>query len=152
MIEKWQLIAICLGVGRPHFVGNFERRSNLDQRPLADSRAPAGGFAPGRAVRDKFRPEGKEAALDGLDGVDRAVGVLEEGALAVLAARFAQAALVAGTVNVAALEFLLVHSKISGNPGQVGLGQIDEAGNLAAFTASGLAGKAEHATSDYQQC
>ena len=150
MLEKRQLFAIYLGVGRPHFVGDFERGSNLDQRPLADSRTPAGGFAPGGAVRDKFRPEGKEAALDGLDGVNGAARVLEEGALAAFAARFAQAALVAGTVNVAALEFLLVQSKVDRDPGQVGFGEINEARNLAAFAASRLAGKADHATSDYQ--
>jgi len=58
---------------------------------------------PDVAVFDEFRPEGVEAALDGLDGVDGAPFVgLQKLALAV--SGLAEAQLVRRTINVLCLE------------------------------------------------
>jgi len=98
---------------------------------------------PGIAVGDKVWPEGEEAALEGLYGMDGAARIIEEGALSGLAAGFAEAAVVAGAVEVARLEFGLGEAEEAGGAGDVRFGEIDVAGDFAAFAATGLAGETD---------
>ena len=113
----------------------------MDQFALADSGTPGGGFLPGTAVFDEFGPERKEAALDGFDGMDAAAAFIEKGALFRFAARLANAAHVASSVDEAGFEVGLSEAKKTGSVHDIVLGEVDVAGDLAAFAAAGLAGK-----------
>ncbi len=133
--------AVESGVGDAHFGGCFEGCSNLDQRPLADAGAEARGLAPCAAGGDEFGPEGEEAALGRLGGMDGAAVFEKEGALAV--AGFAESEQMAGAVDVAAFELRGVQSQEARGAAQIVFRQIDEALLVAAAGAAGLAGEAE---------
>ena len=125
-----------------HLVCHLESCSNLDEFALTDTGAPGGGFLPGTAVFDEFGPEGKETALDGFDGVDAAAACIEKGALLRFATGLANAAHVTGAVNVEGFEIGLSEAEKTGGARDIVFGEVDVAGDLAAFAAAGLAGEA----------
>ena len=59
-----------VGVGGLHLFGAFEGVADLDQFALADAGAPFGGCFPFAARFEQMGPEGEQAALGGLDGMD----------------------------------------------------------------------------------
>src|SRR5208282_1978492 len=95
-----------------HSGGCFKRCSNLDQWSRSDTRAGAGGAAPGAHAGNQFRPEGKEAALGGFGGVDRTATGEQEVALP--AAGLAQPEKMGRAVNKASLEARRREAQVGG--------------------------------------
>src|ERR1035437_2429395 len=96
------LLPVQFGMLLPHFLGLCLHALDLDQRPLADSRAIAGRFRPGSRAVHQLGPEWENPALGRLRRVDPAAAILQE--VAVRAARHPQPHTVARPVHILTLE------------------------------------------------
>ena len=101
----------------PHFVRLLAGISDLNQRTLSDARTPFGGFAPFLLVVHQLGPEGKQAALSRLRGVDRAAIMPQETTLGV--AWNPQSAEIGRTVNKSTFELPLRKAEKSGGADDV---------------------------------
>lgn len=113
--------------------------TNLNQRALPDSGAAAGGLLPGEAGFEQLGPEGKETALGRFGRVDGAAALEEEGALSI--AGLAKAEEMAGAIDVAGFKLGGGEAEVAGGAPQISLAEVDEAFDIAAARAAGLAFK-----------
>ncbi len=127
--------------GSGKFGSHFEGCSNLNQGTVANPRTPGGRFLPAVSILHQVGPKREETALDGLGRVDGATGVSKE--LALPAAGLAEAAEVAGAVDVAGFEFFGSQSQEAGRALHIGSGEVDVSGYFTAAAATGLASEAE---------
>src|SRR5450759_2322938 len=134
------LLPVQFGMLLPHLLGLCLHALDLDQRPLADSRAIAGRFRPGARAVHQLGPEWEYPALGRLGRMDPAAAIVEE--VTVRAARHPQPHTVAGSVHILTLECGGAHPHELGRTHQVRLRQVDKPLLPATFGTSRLALKA----------
>ncbi len=110
------------GISRPHFIGNLEGCSNLNQRSGSNPRTVHGGGFPGGNILHQLRPEGEKAALCRLGGMDPATGLVQKVTLRV--PRLPQPDDIARPVNVLRFESGRRHAQKSGCFRDVGFAQV----------------------------
>src|SRR5215472_2036043 len=135
------IISVKFWIVLAHFACVAPGVRNLDQRSFADSGAISRRFVPFAPTLDEFRPEGEDAALRRLGGMNRAAVRFQEMAMRV--AGHAQAEQTAGAVNISSFEGLRRHPKEGRRPEQILLRQIDKTPLPAAFRATALALEAQ---------
>jgi len=110
------------GVGHTHFVGGFERSSDLNQRSRSDTRASSAGIGPGVAIGDQYRPEGKQPTLRRLYRMDATARFSEEVALGV--PRLPQSQPVPGAIDIVAFELRSRYLQVTCDPLEITLGDL----------------------------
>src|ERR1019366_2149939 len=136
-MQSPSVLPIHRRIGRAHLLRQRPRRFNLHQFALADTRTPGRGLAPLAAAFRQLRPEGEDAALRGLCGMNRAPIRAQKPALP--PPRYAQAAQILRPVNVARFECRGRHPQEFSGARDIVPGPINESLVLATGRATWLA-------------
>jgi hypothetical protein len=125
------------GVSLAHLLRQSASRFDLHQLPLTNAGTPLAGLLPLLPVLHQLRPEGEDAALSRLGGMDRAAVGPQESALRVPGS--AQAPKVGSPINELALKIHRRHPQEQRCSDDIVFCQIDEPLLLAAGDAACLA-------------